>query len=382
MPRRPEETGPTMTQTQYPDDPRLGADAAHPDSYADYAAMPAEPVTLAHAEPADLVSDGTADDDDAPDRTPLAAGCIVTASAIWAFQDVAIKDLIVGMAVWQVLLFRSVAAALTLGGLWLVLGKRYQFWPKQLKPHLVRAALIMVCYTTFYISVPYVPMADVATLMYSAPIMITVLAIPLLRERVGLHRTGAVIVGFAGVFVITGLGQFNVWVLGPLFSAFTYAVAMIMVRKVGGVESALSLTLSLNLAYLLLSTVMVALGELVPLGGETKATWGHMWGPWVWPPADTWALIAALSVLGVVGHFLVSFGYTIAEASAVAVFDYAYIPLTAVAAYLMLGEVPGTASYVGMGLIIASGVYTAVRERTVAERRRKSRAARLARAPA
>lgn len=366
-----------MTETQYPADPRLGYDNEQPDSFADYAAMPSEPITLAHAAPADLVA--TDEDDETPDRTPFAAGCVVVATAIWAFQDVAIKGLIEDMAVWQVLLFRSFVAAVVLLGLWIVFRHRYQFWPKNMRPHIVRALLIMVSYTTFYISMPYVPMADVATLMFSAPIMITLLAIPLLGERVGLHRTGAVVVGFAGVFVITGMGaDFNIWVLGPLVSALAYSIAMITVRKVGGVESALSMTMSLNLAYLGLAVIMVALGELVPLTGETKETWGHMWGPWVWPEIEAWTLILVVSVLGVVGHFLTAHGYSIAEASAVAVFDYAYIPLCAVMAYLMLDEVPGVRSYVGMGLIVAAGVYTAVRERTVAERNRKRRLAKRA----
>ena len=305
-------------------------------------------------------------------RTAIAAACLVGASAIWAFQDVAIKDLISGMAVWQVPFVRSICAMLVFLALGMMPKFRPQLRPGNLKPHVIRAGWILVSYTTFYLALPYVPMSDIATLVYSAPIMITVLSIPLLGEKVGLHRGAAVVVGFFGIAVISGMGQsFNPWILWPLLSAFAYAMCMITVRKSGGFESALSLTMSLNMGFLLISVIMIIAGEVIPLTGDAKETWGHMLGPWVWPDTRAWAMIIALSVLGVIGHFLITTGYLIAEASAVAVFDYTYIVLAALAAYIMLGEEPGMRSYIGMGLIVIAGIYVAVRERIVAQRRQR-----------
>jgi len=356
-----------------------------PDSFADYASSPAEPMSAAYAADPELISPlndeaayvTSADDENEPkDRTAMAAACLIGASAIWAFQDTAIKDLITGMAVWQVLFVRSAAAILVFFLIGIIAGNRVVLRPKDIKAHCARAGWILVSYTTFYLALPYVPIADIATIVYSAPIIITLLSIPLLGEKVGLHRAGAVIVGFIGILVISGIGQaFNPWILWPLLSAFAYAMCMITVRKSGGIESALSLTLSLNIAFLLLSIIMLIVGETMPLSPENQKTWGHIMGPWVWPDASAWILIIALSILGVIGHFLITTGYMVGEASAVAVFDYTYIPLAALAAYLMLGEEPGLRSFIGMSLIVLAGFYVAVRERIVAQRRQKRAAA-------
>ena len=352
-----------------------------PDSFADYACSPAEPISMAYATDPDVISplpappDQSSEFDSAEepkDRTAFAAACLIGASAIWAFQDTAIKDLVTGMAVWQVLFVRSLVAVAVFCVIGVIAGNRVILRPKNIWPHCTRAAWILVSYTTFYMALPYVPVADIATMVYSSPILITLLSIPLLGEKVGIHRSGAVLVGFIGILVISGVGiDFNAWILWPLLSAFAYAMCMITVRKSSNMESALSMTLSLNVGFLILSIVMIIAGEAVPLSEANQEIWGHMWAPWVWPDAHAWILIVALSTLGIIGHFLITTGYMVGEASAVAVFDYAYIPLAAIAAYLMLGEEPGVRSYVGMALIILAGFYVAVRERIVAQRRQR-----------
>ena len=82
----------------------------------------------------------------------------------------------------------------------------------------------------------------------------------------------------------------------------------------------------------------------------------------VGPNVEGIAMLTLLGAIGTVAYTLVSRAYQIASASVIAPFDYSYLPLAAILAYLLWGEVPPHTTFIGMVLIIVSGMYTAYRE--------------------
>jgi drug/metabolite transporter (DMT)-like permease len=170
--------------------------------------------------------------------------------------------------------------------------------------------------------------------------------VPLLKERVGLHRWSAVIIGFLGVLVIVRPGGDTMqWAaLLPLLTAFLYALYQIATR-----------VLSRSTPPLVTFAYMVVVGT----AGSTLAL------PFVWraPDAFGWAMMAASGLLHGLAHYLVTRAFALAPAAILAPFNYAQLIGATVFGYLVFGHLPDRWTIVGALIIVAAGLYVAYRER-------------------
>ncbi|MEX5729534.1 drug/metabolite transporter (DMT)-like permease [Rhodovulum iodosum] len=193
----------------------------------------------------------------------------------------------------------------------------------------------------------YLPITVTTTIMFAGPIAVTLLAIPILRERVGIRRIAAVCVGFLGVLVVmqpwgASFHPAMLLSLGAMVSASMYFV---MTRMLAGVEA--------NSTQQIWSSGVAALA-LLPF----------VLGGWLWPQTPMqWVIFFAVGAFGAAGHISATIAHRWADASLLAPMVYVQVFTAAVAGILVFDTWPTVWTLGGGAIIIASGLYIWQRER-------------------
>jgi len=198
----------------------------------------------------------------------------------------------------------------------------------------------------FIISMRYLPMAEAAATSYVAPAFVTALSIVILGERVGPRRWAAVAVGLMGVFIVIrpGGAAFQPAAVFPILSAMSFACGVVITRRMAGTENAT--TTLVWTAF----TGFVVLTALLPFDA-------------VMPTTTDLALGIVIGVASTMAQWLLILAYRYGDASVLAPFSYIQLVWSTAAGYLVFAAVPDGWTFVGMAVIVASGVYTAHRER-------------------
>lgn len=236
--------------------------------------------------------------------------------------------------------------------------------------HLLRGLLVVVANMMFFAALATMPLADAVALFFIAPLMITLMSALFLGERVGPHRLGAILVGFAGVLVMmrpgTGAAEETArWtVLLPLLAATAYAGMQVMTRKLGVFSKASALAVYIQLVFLVVSVGFYAVaGDGRFAEGVEEESLVFLLRAWVWPAPDDWPLFILLGVMsGAIGYTL-SAAYKMGNAATVSSYEYAVLPMAIVAGWLVFGEVPDLWVLGGTALIAGAGIYIFMRER-------------------
>jgi drug/metabolite transporter (DMT)-like permease len=192
----------------------------------------------------------------------------------------------------------------------------------------------------------YLPIAEASATSFIAPVVVTALSIVFLGERVGLRRWLATAVGLIGVLIILrpGTSAFHVAAFFPLVSASAWACTLIMTRMMSGKEHAATTMTYSSIVGLCIVTALV---------------------PFVWV-APTWHDILFGTLVGVAstaGQWIVVLAFRYADASVLAPFSYTQLLWVSILGFIVFGEVPDVWTIAGAVIIVASGLYTAHRER-------------------
>ncbi|MEM5473589.1 DMT family transporter [Hoeflea sp. AS60] len=300
-------------------------------------------------------------------RSVQGVACVLGGAWCFVGQDLMVKELLGAQPLWMLIFARACVSVLVLAPLIVWLGGKHRLYTPLWPIHLVRAFLLTGGFAMFYAAFPFMPLAEVSTIFFSAPLFIGILAALFLGERMGPHRIGALVVGFTGVLIAMAPGHASFqWVaLLPLMCALTYAASMILTRRVGDGESSLTMGLwTIGGSGVMIWPLGWLVNAVVPMGPEFY----HLRLELIVPEASQLANLALLGVVGMTGYILLSRAYQVANASLIAPFDYAYLPFAAMAAWFFWGEVPALNTLAGMALIIGAELYIGYRELRAPER--------------
>jgi len=235
--------------------------------------------------------------------------------------------------------------------------------------HLMRALLIVCANLGFFAALAVLPLAMVNALFFVAPLLITLLSIPILGEKVGPWRMGAVVVGFIGVLLIIGVNGFaGDWPLFalvlPVGAALAYALMQILTRKLGGESTAAAMAVYIQTAFLVVAALAgLAFGDGRFVDAVDSEALRFVLRPWVWPaPADWWVFGVIGTLVGVVAYTM-SQAYRMGDAATIAPFEYVALPISVLWGFLFLNEIPGWSTWAGIVLIAGSGLFVFLRER-------------------
>ncbi|MDH3790206.1 MAG: DMT family transporter [Rhodospirillales bacterium] len=217
--------------------------------------------------------------------------------------------------------------------------------------HALRALLVFVALFTFFSGLRRMPLAEAIAIAFTAPLFITALSAPLLAEPVGARRWVAVLIGFMGALVMVrpGAAGFRVEALWILAAALSFALAMLLTRRMTRSET--------NIAMLAYTTLGAGLAGL-PLM------------PFVWrPPAggDIWLFLLIGMVGGTAAYFVIA-AYRHAPAALVAPFEYTALVWGAILGWILWREQPEPLVWTGAAIIMLSGLYITHREAAAAAR--------------
>ncbi|HXZ00248.1 MAG TPA: DMT family transporter [Stellaceae bacterium] len=211
---------------------------------------------------------------------------------------------------------------------------------------LLRGVCVLGAALLFIAGLARLALADATAIGFASPLLVTALSIPLLHEQIGVRRWSAVAVGFLGVLVVIrpGSGAVGPAAALPLLSAACWALSIVATRRVGHADPAATTLFYSTLVGFVLS------GLALPI---------------VWRPlsAVDWVMMTAMGVLSATGQYLLIAALARGAASLLAAFSYSQMIWSMLVGFLVFGTAPAPWTWLGVALIIASGLYIAHRER-------------------
>lgn len=218
---------------------------------------------------------------------------------------------------------------------------------RRLTLQLTRSALMFFTTICSFTALKYLQLTETTSIQFSTPLIVVLLAGPMLGERVGIHRLVAIGVGLLGVLIVIrpGLGALHPAALISLAGAAAYAFYGITTRMLAAYDSSSTTTFYSGLVGLLLTTPLL---------------------PWIWtssPSLETWFLLFMTGALGGFGHWLLVLAHARAPASILSPFIYTQIIWMLGLGYILFGDWPDIWTLVGASIVIASGLYLLYRER-------------------
>jgi len=270
---------------------------------------------------------------------PAALAFALLAFVLFPLQDAGLKALVTAAPVWQLMAVRSglvVAVALVVGR-----GRIWRRIAASPQPGMLalRAAVMLIAWLCFYSAAGEMPLAQLSTLYFVAPVFVTMAAGPVLGERIGPRQWLAVALGFAGVVTASGVTSFDVspFVALALLAALFWAAALIMLRRMAPEDGPVIQVVSSNALFLAATAPGFA---AVPLALDGTAL----------------AFMTVIAVIGALGQLTVYEAARRMPASLIATLEYTSILWAFLFGRIFFGEVPGWNVLAGAALVVASGL--------------------------
>jgi len=222
-------------------------------------------------------------------------------------------------------------------------------WTTQPKLQILRGSTLFFANVLFFYSISIISMAKALTLAFVAPLITTALSPIILGEKVGLRRWSAVIVGFIGSLIVIrpGFIDFNFASIAALGTGCFYGIYLIITRKLHSSDSPL-------LTLLLTGVVGLVFGSfLVPV-------------VWINPTFNQWSLLALMGLFACLGHLFLILSLKYAEASKLAPLGYFEIVTNVILGYYFFMDFPDHLTWIGLSIIVCSGIYISLREQVSA----------------
>ena len=295
---------------------------------------------------------GTISAEQGSDNIALAVGAILVTVFALSLGDALIKQVSAGFVLWQIFVVRSLLAVPVLLLVILVFAKNASLIPIQLGWTSVRSLMLVFMWIAYYVSLPHLQLSVAAAAYYTLPLFITLFSAVFVGERISKLGWLAVVIGFLGVLLILRpkAEEFNAYALLPLVSAMLYALAMILTRTKCQTEHPLTLSLVLNI-YFVLTGVIAAVMISVFVGPDRN---GFLLAPWTPMEAEQWTAMCLLAAAILIGSIGAAIAYQKGPSSMVGTFDFAYVGFAVLWGLGFFAEVPDIFSIAGMLMIVAS----------------------------
>lgn len=280
-----------------------------------------------------------------PSNNLTGAFLALAALGIFATHDVVVKTLGSHFSPFQIIFFASLISFPLVTILLLRDRSGAGLLPHNPRWVALRTAMTLVTGISAFYAFSHLPLAQTYAILFASPLLITILAIPVLGETVRFRRWAAVVVGLIGVLVVLRPGQAPLGLghLAALAAAMCGALASVIVRKIGKEERPVVLMLYPMTANFLFTGTML---------------------PFVYQPMSIAELgmMAVIALFGLTGSYLMILAYRAGEAVVVAPMQYSQMIWAIAYGWFLFGESVDTQTQIGAGIIIASGIYIVLRE--------------------
>ncbi|MBM3347912.1 MAG: DMT family transporter [Betaproteobacteria bacterium] len=266
--------------------------------------------------------------------------CMGAGTALVAGTDIVMKHLSADHSLPAILWVRNLMIMLVMYGLLRHGGEWRDVRTSWTRMHVLRGLAMGIAPILYFIALMDMPVAELTAINLTMPLVMALLAVPMLKEPLDPRRITAVLLGFVGVLAITrpGSDAFTPAMLLGLAAAFSGAVFQLLTRKVAGAQGAMA---SLFYPWAIATVICTPFAF------------------WRWTPPVTafeWLLVALVTVLSLGGNTLMVRSYQYGPASLIAPFIYLHLVWAALFGWLIFSAFPDGWSLAGMIMIVAGGL--------------------------
>ena len=223
--------------------------------------------------------------------------------------------------------------------------KKQLVWSDKPRLQIFRGLILLSANICFFYAISVISLAKALTLAFIAPLIVTAFSPILLGEKVGFRRWTAVAVGFIGSLIVIrpGFLEFNLASMAALATGFFYGFYLIITRKLSTSDNPLLTLLITGMVGALLVSLIIPFY-------------------WVKPTLNQWSLMAGIDVFACIGHLFLILSLKYADASKLAPLGYTEIIPNVIIGYYFFSELPDNWTYLGLFIIVLSGLYISRRE--------------------
>ena len=300
------------------------------------------------------------------DKPFLALGLLLFGVFVLAAQDVMVKKIADYTSFWQFQSIRSLGnmglmlmIASAAGGLSLIR-------PKRVVAVAMRALMLTCCMICFFGGVQYITVSQMSAGLYTYPLFVTILAGPLLGEKVGIWRFSALAIGMAGALLLINpfSTAFHPMQIMPVIAGFFYALNILILRRYCRRERPLAIAFMVGLMFFVVGIIGAVVIAILPLSDTSRLSLPFLLIGWPELSIMVVGLCMLASLLNLTGNIFLSRAYQTADSSWLAPLDFSYLIFAMIWGRILFGDWPGHQALLGMALIAGAGILIVVRENT------------------
>ena len=291
---------------------------------------------------------------------------VIIAMTFFAMQDALIKFIFEKAALYEIFFARYLIAAILLFA--------YIKFKKQIIPlktyypflTVLRILLHFIAFSAFFISLTYMPLATANALFFSSPFFVSIFAKIFLKEFIGIKRWMAIVIGFAGVYIVLNptFSNFEYKNLLPVFCAFCYAASMTITKYTSDKDN-----INTQLFYFYLIAIILCMVIFILMGNgqfnnqKYDATTQFIFREWFSNFEYTWKFLLFFGFAASIAFLCIFSAYIVASPSLVSLFEYSLIIMSMIPGYFLFNEIPSNRTFFGVLIIISAGIYIYIREK-------------------
>jgi S-adenosylmethionine uptake transporter len=243
----------------------------------------------------------------------------------------------------------------TLAMLPFVLHSRGLRWPRHFWLQALRGCAIAMTTLIFFAALRFLPLADAIAIFFVEPLLLTLFSAVFLGERVGWRRMAAVLAGLLGAMIVVrpSFAIFGLTALLPLAAATSFAVYLLLTRWLSQREESAHMQFYAGVSGCIVLSLALLVGQSLHIGVLDPVT----------PTLAQWGWLAVLGAIATCGHWLVVIAFKRAQAVVLAPLQYLEIISATLLGWLLFDDFPDSVAWLGIAIIIGSGLYVAHRER-------------------
>ena len=299
---------------------------------------------------------------------------VVIGVLVFSVQDVIIRLLGGGYSGFEIVHIRGLFAIIPIMIIVMINGGIKTLRMRHPFLNVARSSLMFFSYVAYYSALTAMPIAEATAIFFVSPLMITVFSVLFLKETVGLRRWIAILTGFFGILVIIqpGSESMNPAAFLPLVAALTYSGSVMITRRLGPTQNGASLAFYSMMIFILYSGLIGVFFGDGQFANESHPSLGFLTREWIIPLQEDLILLAACGLIAACGFYCLSQSYRIAPASVIAPFEYIAMPCAIFWGIVIWNEIPPMTTFIGIAIIVGSGLYVLHRESVLKKRHAKS----------
>ena len=277
-------------------------------------------------------------------------GLMIVATILFSVMHATIKHMSSSMHPFEIAFFRNLFGLIVIAP-WFI---KYGLEPlktKKIKLHMARSFFNVIAMLSFFYSLSIAPLADVASLAFTAPLFASILAVFFLKEIIGIKRIIAIILGFIGAIIVIDpvYSSINNGHIFTLLSASVWSVSLIIIKILGRTESSVTIT-----------SYMVII--MIPLSGIAALFY------WQTPTINDLLFLMIIGISGTTAQMLLAQALRQGDTSIIMPFDFLKLVWAVGIGYLFFFEVPSLNTWLGSIIIFLSTLYIAYREKVLSDK--------------